>query len=265
MPVDDPLYTNLPIEMPELVEFAELLGQGKLPKIRERLGRAIGLFRFERDKADSGSIELRADIFNLVQPEDKQRLQREALEYARKIKELDPTADETKVYRDRYAVLYEQLLAERKKQDPVLARKTLAHEIGHWVDFLPEGLISRGNILGHIAALKGYTKTLLSEKPGAPGPLTDKERAALRRRAERELKALRGEVREIVEEIVREEPIYKEFPVTPDDVKGLMGLNARDATPELYEWFAKQERAIKKQILKAAMQGLVDERAARFG
>lgn len=265
VPVDDPLYTNLPIEMPELVEFAELLGRGKLPKIREHLGRAIGLFRYERGNPEAGGIELRADIFNLIHVEDRLRLRREALDYARRVKELDPSVDETKVFRDRYNHLYDQLLEERKQQDPVLARKTLAHEIGHWVDFLPEGLISRGNILGHIAALKGYTKTLLAEKPGAEGPLTAAERAVLRRRAEKELKAMRGEVREIVEEIVREEPVYKDYPVTPADIKSLMGLDARDATPELYEWFARQDRAVKKEILKAAMQGLVDERASRFG
>lgn len=39
---------------------------------------------------------------------------------------------------------------------------TLAHEIGHAVDFLPEGTLKRGNILGRIATLHDYLKGKLA-------------------------------------------------------------------------------------------------------
>jgi 16S rRNA G966 N2-methylase RsmD len=38
------------------------------------------------------------------------------------------------------------------------AAKTLAHEIGHLIDYLPEGTMARGNILGRLAVLKNFRK-----------------------------------------------------------------------------------------------------------
>jgi hypothetical protein len=38
------------------------------------------------------------------------------------------------------------------------AAKTLAHEIGHLVDYLPEGTLKRGNLVGRLNTLKGFQK-----------------------------------------------------------------------------------------------------------
>lgn len=40
--------------------------------------------------------------------------------------------------------------------NPVQAAKTLAHEIGHLADFIPDGFTSRGNLIGRIASLSKF-------------------------------------------------------------------------------------------------------------
>jgi hypothetical protein len=78
------------------------------------------------------------------------------------------------------------------------------------------------------------------------------------------MKDLLGEARTVIEEVIREVPEYKVLGITPDDVKGLLGMDSRTATPELYDWFTRQESDVKRDVLKAAMQGVVDERTAEF-
>lgn len=72
-------------------------------------------------------------------------------------------------------------------QNPDLAKKVLAHEIGHLVDWL-EGkdvpkTLTRGNILGHVAALFKYLKTTISLDPKVEDFITSKERGKLRQKA----------------------------------------------------------------------------------
>lgn len=43
-------------------------------------------------------------------------------------------------------------------RDPVSAAKTLAHEIGHLVDYLDEGTLKRGNLLGRLHSLRDFLK-----------------------------------------------------------------------------------------------------------
>lgn len=53
-------------------------------------------------------------------------------------------------------------------KDPEVAGKVLAHEIGHLVDYLPHETLRRGNLLGHLLALKGWLKQTF-------GPLNNKD------------------------------------------------------------------------------------------
>lgn len=46
------------------------------------------------------------------------------------------------------------------------AAKTLAHEIGHLVDYIPEGTMKRGNILGRLRSLQGYMKQTFTHEDG---------------------------------------------------------------------------------------------------
>ena len=71
--------------------------------------------------------------------------------------------------------------------EPKQASATLAHEIGHLVDYLPEHELGRGNVLGHLAVLKEYLKNSISELPNRADPsLTKAERAAINRDAYRQ-------------------------------------------------------------------------------
>jgi len=130
-------------------------------------------------------------------------------------------------------------------KDPGLARKVLAHEIGHVVDWLPHNVVTKGNILGKIASLKRYMKSFLEEFPGAPGePLTAKDIAKLNRLAE---KLAKQEVR-VTPEIKPEEvlAIWK-------DVK------AREKFKPLNDYIAGLSREQKVEIMKAAIKGKIPE------
>lgn len=43
-------------------------------------------------------------------------------------------------------------------KSPEQAIKTLAHEVGHLADFMPEGTFRRGNLIGHIASLNDFLR-----------------------------------------------------------------------------------------------------------
>lgn len=44
-------------------------------------------------------------------------------------------------------------------KDPIQAAKTLAHEIGHLIDYLPEHLMQRGNLVGRLFTLRNFLKS----------------------------------------------------------------------------------------------------------
>jgi hypothetical protein len=50
-------------------------------------------------------------------------------------------------------------------KDPQQAASTLAHEVGHLTDWLPDKEMHRGNILGRIATLKDYLKSMIEAVP----------------------------------------------------------------------------------------------------
>jgi hypothetical protein len=260
---DNPNFTVFPAELPEAVRLARDLLGGKYPKVREVLralnGRAAGVFR-HKDATGEAEIELRRDLFDLP-PEIKARLQEEAAQYAKAA--AGPGDDVGKIERERFAFLSHEALME----NPVLALKVLWHEIWHLVDWLPDHLVTgRGNLLGRIASLKNYLRGTIPEAPGVPDkPITPGERVRLMKEAEKQMRAELGPIEETIKGILVDEPIYRLSGVTPEDVKALLGMSAREQMPELYRWFAEQPADIKKAILKAAMKGMVDERLAAMG
>jgi hypothetical protein len=151
--------------------------------------------------------------------------------------------------------------------NPQSVAMTLAHEIGHWIDYLPDESLKRGNILGRLGSLLSYLKQTMplgaSPEPELSGKiLTAEERRTIASDAEQ---ALRESLGEVINRVIVEEPIYRTLGISADDVKNLFGLNARTELPELYDWFAKQDATVKKAIVKAAMKGIVDDRIRRFG
>lgn len=259
-PADNPGYSAFPMELPEAVKFARELAGGAYPKLRERLrilgGRALGVFR-HNDAAGQASIEMRRDIFDLP-PSERRRLREEAQKYAEAAAR--PGDDVAQLAARRY----EFLKREAFKENPVMALKVLWHEIGHWVDWLPDHMVAgRGNLLGRLASLKDYLRHTLPEGPDVPDrPITDNEKAKMRREAEQQLRAEieSGAISEIVRTILVEDPTMKAAGITPDDVRSLFGMDAREKMPEIYRWFAEQPGEVKKEIVKAAMKGVVDSR-----
>jgi N12 class adenine-specific DNA methylase len=96
--------------------------------------------------------------------------------------------------------------------------RTLAHEVGHLVDFLPDETTKRGNILGRIGTLRGYMRKTIDELPTDPSKaLTPADRKRIRRQAEKavgkkppkdevaDLEAWREEVREKYREMIEDE------------------------------------------------------------
>lgn len=69
--------------------------------------------------------------------------------------------------------------------NPDLWQAVLRHEIGHLMDFSGEKTMARGNILGRLASLVKYRKSLLPHEPGSDPILTDADRERFRREAEK--------------------------------------------------------------------------------
>lgn len=201
---DDLQHSSLPLGLPELVQLSKGLGGGKYPKLKKRLralkGQALGIFRHSPGDPKSGEIQLRQDLFQLITEEEKAKIMAAAVAQADaavpgtvagdSVTFTDEEIDERqRIIDEYYTGEIEALKAERLMQEPVLASKVLAHEIGHWVDFLPQAMIDgRGNLLGRIASLKRYLKQTLPKSAKMSGDrlLTMKDRARLRRAAERE-------------------------------------------------------------------------------
>ncbi|MBF0285910.1 MAG: hypothetical protein HQL51_15785 [Magnetococcales bacterium] len=155
-------------------------------------------------------------------------------------------AGEIKIRADQFADLHE-------------ATKTLSHEIGHLVDWLPDQDMKRGNLLGHVASLKGHMKDYLESKPGGPGLLTEKDRARLRREAEKLSKTPDRE--ELVDEEIR-----RTMPVTPDEVLKIWDFveSGEPANPALIDFINRLTAEEKKRIIKEALKGRVTPELQRF-
>jgi len=185
-------------QMPELVLLAKELLAGKYPRLARRLAagpgrRAQAVFR---PKEPAGEIALKASIF--IGPEITsvaavpnqaeavaERLQRTAIE------RFGLTDADLHVTMERKG---NRTIVTLYRIDPDYAAKALAHEVGHLADWLPEHVRARGNILGRIASLTKYLKTMLEGTPDSQAELlTPRDRGRLRRRAARAAKAELGE------------------------------------------------------------------------
>jgi len=136
----------------------------------------------------------------------------------------------------------------KKKLEGILM--TMAHELGHFIDYIPDKTMARGNILGRIKALKGFMNRWTEGKEDGLSPLTQKEIAKIRRDAEKKAKE-------------REKETDKELEadgINPKDILRIItDAKAREILPpEVYEGFAKANTALKKEIIKDAMKGVVN-------
>lgn len=267
-PADDNTFSAfnaMPMEMPEAVRVIKAL-TGVYPKVKERLGKFAGVFRFTQGETGKGHVEILASQFDLLTPDEKASLHQEAQDYARAATEAgDNTA---KIAEERYQYLLQKAYEEARTRNPVAALKTMWHEIGHVVDWLPDHIIhGRGNLFGRIASIKNYLGHTLPFDPARESgkPVTPADKAALRDEAERQLREEMGPIKETIRKIIVEEPEWKITGVSADDIQNILRENAGKDTPELTRWFAEQSSKVKAEILRKAMRGLVDERLAALG
>ena len=156
------------IELPEIVELAKGINEGKYPSVTERLRNALGRFRH---RGDEGNILLRADIFlgeeisqKSIKPGDAAAIK----SFQDAVKQSSGIPEDKLAFRQEFNRNTGLVDLKAYRKDSTLAPKVLAHEVGHVVDWLPDKDLARGNILGRIASLKTYLKTLLDEIPTDP-------------------------------------------------------------------------------------------------
>lgn len=241
------------VEMPELVEFLQQINEGKFPKIHEYFWKKLGRLGYAIVGGKSADVHLRSDIFIGHERWSQTFKRRPALsdEFREKI------ANKVGIPLDRLRIKIfhrnDRWIVKAYEYDPTLAAKVLAHEIGHVVDSLPEKEFRKGNILGRIASLHKYYKEFLPAYPGAPGELTAKDRARLRREAKRL-------VEKDGERWVEKEILIEVGQVTPEEILDIWrGYEAREKDPELYKYIAGLSSAEKKSIVKEALKGNVPD------
>lgn len=134
------------------------------------------------------------------------------------------------------------------------AARTLAHEIGHLVDFLDKEAktMSRGNLLGRLASLRGYRKQFISDEPPAERDLiTPEDRKALMKRA-RELAKEPVEVTKTV--------VVGEVKIEPSEVLAIWRDNtAGEKDPDLMKYIQTLADSDKVDIAKAALKGIIPD------
>ncbi len=189
----DPKMLNLP----DLVELANSLMTQPVG-IRRRMGRALGVFEHT---PYSSTIKIRPDMFEWVNDAERFTLAERAAdrtlerighkEFLSQNHTLNEKLDliEREGAKSAFADVYESFKKDystKKKQEggfTTSATAVLAHEIGHLIDYIPDGIVrGRGNILGHIGVLWDFhKKTLPIHKNGVQ--LTEAKRNELRQTA----------------------------------------------------------------------------------
>ncbi|MBL0320279.1 MAG: JAB domain-containing protein [Alphaproteobacteria bacterium] len=133
-------------------------------------------------------------------------------------------------------------------KDPKEWEAVLAHEIGHALDFNPDKTMKRGNVLGRIATLKKYRKSLLPESPESKESiLTDEDRRKFRAQAEKISKGEKSGGS------IKNEPDNKFDPQMILDVWNAVTPNV---DPELINYIKGIDANAKKELIKSAMQAL---------
>jgi hypothetical protein len=140
--------------------------------------------------------------------------------------------------------------------EPEQAAATLAHEIGHWVDYIPDRLFTRGNLLGRLMSVVKYLKHTASMLPSQPGFISEADRKRLRAQAKKENRE------EYWEEI--EETIKKEFGVTVEDVLNIWRQYEPQVPKDLLDYIKGLSGPQKVAIVKQAMNGLLAPELQKF-
>jgi hypothetical protein len=164
--------TTAVFQLPEVVRLATELLDGKYPKVMQYLshnglfiGGGSGEIRLSRDifigpMITSGAISSKEDMDGRT-PEDvlEELKQSVLLEFGLREDEIRVRTEKSKRMKDTIEVTI-------FRRDESYAAKVLAHEVGHLIDYLPEGTLKRGNLLGRVAVLSRYLKGALTDQKG---------------------------------------------------------------------------------------------------
>ena len=255
------------LELPEMVKLLKAINEGKLPRLMNSMGNALGKFVGNRQTGEA-NVLLRKDLWagpQIAGESIKPKAFGKAWDaWREEVAKQNPGADI--IFRHKYNRKSGLIDFRAYKKDPSFVGRVLAHEIGHAVDFLPDFMVKgRGNILGHIAALKNYMKDTLEMYPDAPGvALTREDIDRFKKEAEDEVNSRTEDIAETVTRVV---PKYEETGVTPEMVTEIWNgmTDARSKYPTLYKFIAGLADGEKKKIVVQAMKGLVDERLKALG
>lgn len=139
----------LPMPQSALVMLYEAITK-KLPQVRQNTGRAMGWYQL-----NDGQIVLNAVNFGLIDRSDAKALSEKVAEKYGQNWEEKPEANKL------FDRLLHSLLKARSRQPQVRAPRVLAHEIGHMIDYIEDGKVARGNLIGHLKRLKRFTDQTL--------------------------------------------------------------------------------------------------------
>ena len=137
------------------------------------------------------------------------------------------------------------------QENPKQFIMTLAHEIGHLIDYLPQETMNKGNILGSLAAIKDYLNKWIDGRADGAKPLTKVEIEALRKEAEAEA---------LAKEPVIDAEITGELAITPKKILDIWkdpDIRSK-IDPEFYSVIQGLSNALKKQVTRSAMKGMID-------
>ncbi len=176
----EPTTGRAVMTMPSLVRLYKEMTGNRAPAVQKRIrimgGHALGAFY-----PGAGQIKLLASIFDPVSDARKGELLKQARDEVQ-----NPNSSEEV---NRYRELLEQEYAKPESQEPRQALATLAHEIGHAYDWLPDRSMAKGNILGRIAALNQYMNDMLGQLPQFQDLITQEERKEFRAEAAKQARA----------------------------------------------------------------------------
>ncbi len=143
------------------------------------------------------------------------------------------------------------VINEALQKKPEQFTMTMAHELGHLIDYLPDASLKRGNILGSIASLKGYMNKWIAGKNDGAKPLDPKEIAKMKVEAEKIAKR---------NEKNTNKEIQEDLKVTPETILQIFkDPNAREKIdPAFYNAFIKLSGPLKKEVVKDAMKGMMN-------
>ena len=146
---------------------------------------------------------------------------------------------------------------EALARDPEGFLMTMAHEIGHMLDFIAKDSVTmkRGNILGSLASMKGFMNDWIDGKNDGAKPFSKVEIAAFRKAAEIEA--------------AKQEPVVDAdlattfkgtgLEITPQTIMDIFKTtNAREViNKEFYEAFVSMSGPLKKLVIRDAVKGIM--------